>query len=120
MMKRPRRSSIGWVVARQAITIGPRGRYSIGANHKSERQLAPHPSLKPPQFLQTLVRGVLPLGQGLVLDPFCGAGSALAAAEAVGYSSIGIEKDVHYFEMARKALPRLAAFKNGNLHSANL
>ena len=42
--------------------------------YKSERALAPHPSLKPQQFLRTLVRGVLPLGQGMVLDPFCGAG----------------------------------------------
>jgi DNA modification methylase len=88
--------------------------------HKSERQLAPHPSLKPQQFLRTLVRGVLPLGQGLVLDPFCGSGSTLAAAEAVGYASIGIEKDTHYFEIARKALPRLAAYRNGNLHSLNI
>lgn len=85
--------------------------------HKSERQLAPHPSLKPQQFLRTLVRGVLPLGRGIVLDPFCGTGSTLAAAEAVGYSSIGIEKDSHYFEIAKKALPRLAQYKNGNLYS---
>ena len=85
--------------------------------HKSERQLAPHPSLKPQQFLRTLVRGVLPLGRGIVLDPFCGTGSTLAAAEAVGYSSIGIEKDAHYFEIAKKALPRLAHHKNGNLYS---
>lgn len=88
--------------------------------HKCERALAPHPSLKPQQFLRTLVRGVLPLGQGVVLDPFCGAGSTLAAAEAVGYASIGIEKDPHYFEMARKALPRLATFKNGDNHSLSL
>lgn len=81
--------------------------------HKSERELAPHPSLKPQRFLRTLVRGVLPLGRGTILDPFCGAGSTLAAAEAVGYASIGIEKDPHYFEMAKKALPRLAVFKNG-------
>jgi site-specific DNA-methyltransferase (adenine-specific) len=81
--------------------------------HKSERQLAPHPSLKPQQFLRTLVRGVLPLGRGVVLDPFCGTGSTLAAAEAVGYASIGIEKDPHYFEMAKKALPGLAQYKNG-------
>lgn len=85
--------------------------------HKSERQLAPHPSLKPQQFLRALVRGVLPLGRGIVLDPFCGTGSTLAAAEAVGYSSVGIEKDQHYFEMAKKALPRLAQYKNGNLYS---
>lgn len=88
--------------------------------HKSERALAPHPSLKPQQFLRTLVRGVLPLGQGVVLDPFCGAASTLAAAESVGYESIGIEKDSHYFEMARKALPKLAAFKNGNNHVLSL
>ena len=66
--------------------------------------------------MRTLVRGVLPLGQGVVLDPFCGAGSTLAAAESVGYESIGIEKDPHYFEIARKALPRLAVFKNGSNH----
>lgn len=88
--------------------------------HKSERELAPHPSLKPQQFLRTLVRGVLPLGEGVVLDPFCGAGSTLAAAEAMGYASIGIEKDPHYFEMARKALPKLSAFKNGARYSLSL
>lgn len=80
--------------------------------HKSERELAAHPSLKPQQFLRTLVRGVLPLGEGIVLDPFCGAASTLAAAEAVGYSSLGIEKDPHYFEIAKRALPKLSAYKN--------
>lgn len=88
--------------------------------HKSERSLAPHPSLKPQQFMRTLVRGVLPLGQGVVLDPFCGAGSTLAAAESVGYESVGIEKDPHYFEIAKKALPRLALFKNGSSHFVSL
>jgi len=77
----------------------------------SERALAPHPSLKPQAFLRQLVRGVLPLGEGTVLDPFAGAGSTLAAAEAVGYRSIGIEKDPHYFEMARKAIPKLIEFQ---------
>lgn len=88
--------------------------------HKSERSLAPHPSLKPQQFMRTLVRGVLPLGQGVVLDPFCGAGSTLAAAESVGYESVGIEKDPHYFEIAKNALPRLALFKSGSSHFVSL
>ena len=78
---------------------------------KQERALAPHPSLKPQAFLRQLVRGVLPLGEGTVLDPFCGAGSTLAAAEAVGYASIGIEKDKRYFAMAGEAIPRLAKFQ---------
>ena len=73
----------------------------------AERALAPHPSLKPQTFLRQLVRGVLPLGKGIVLDPFAGSGSTLAAAEAVGYASIGIEKDAAYYDVAVKAIPKL-------------
>lgn len=74
----------------------------------TERRIAAHPSLKPQSFLRKLVRGVLPLSEGIVLDPFAGSGSTLAAAEAVGYSSIGVERDERYFKIAREALPRLA------------
>jgi site-specific DNA-methyltransferase (adenine-specific) len=73
-----------------------------------ERAMAPHPSLKPQAFLRQLVRGVLPLGKGVVLDPFAGSGSTLAAAEAIGYESVGIEKDPEYFRVAQKAIPALA------------
>lgn len=75
----------------------------------AERKLAPHPSLKPQAFLRKLVRGVLPLGKGVVLDPFAGSGSTLAAAEAVGYASVGVERDAQYFDMAATALPKLAS-----------
>ena len=74
----------------------------------SERKLAPHPSLKPQAFLRQLVRGVLPLGKGIVLDPFAGSGSTLAAAEAVGYESIGIECDREFFNVAKTAIVKLA------------
>lgn len=76
---------------------------------KIERRIAPHPSLKPQSFLRAVVRAMLPLGEGTVLDPFAGAGSTLAAADAVGYESIGIEVDPAYFKLAMKALPLLAA-----------
>ena len=75
----------------------------------SERALAPHPSLKPQSFLRQVVRGVLPLREGVVLDPFAGSGSTLAAAEAIGYRSIGLEMDEHYFALAKKAIPKLCA-----------
>ncbi len=77
----------------------------------TERALAPHPSLKPQAFLRQLTRGVLPLGTGVVLDPFAGAGSTLAAAEAMGYESIGVEKDSDYFNVATDAIPKLAAME---------
>ena len=75
---------------------------------KREKLIAPHPNLKPQAFLRQLVRGVLPLGEGVVADPFAGAGSTLAAAEAVGYVSVGVESDVSYFNMATRAIKSLA------------
>lgn len=77
-----------------------------------ERALAPHPSLKPQSFLRQIVYGSLPLGEGVVLDPFAGSGSALAAANAVGYSSIGVEKDETYFNLARQAIEPLSRIKS--------
>ena len=74
-----------------------------------ERELAPHPSLKPQAFLRQVVRAVLPLGRGIILDPFAGSGSTLAAANAVGYDSVGIERDCDYFSIAREAIPKLTA-----------
>lgn len=75
----------------------------------TEKKIAPHPSLKPQAFMRQLVRAVLPLGEGLVVDPFMGAGSTLAAANAIGYDSAGIEFDDHFFDLATRAVPRLAA-----------
>jgi len=75
----------------------------------SERRLANHPSLKPQAFLRQIVRAVLPLGEGIVLDPFAGSGSTLAAAIAVGYQSVGIERDPKYAALATRAIPKLAA-----------
>ncbi len=73
-----------------------------------ERKIAPHPSLKPQAFMRQVVRAVLPLGRGTVLDPFMGAGSTLAAANAVGYQSVGIELDERFFKMATTAVKRLS------------
>ena len=77
----------------------------------AERALAQHPSLKPQAFMRQLVRGVLPLAIGTVLDPFAGSGSTLAAAEAVGYKSIGVELDREFFDLASVSIPKLAALK---------
>jgi len=76
-----------------------------------ERKLAPHPSLKPQSYMRQIVRAALPLGRGVVLDPFMGAGSTIAAATFVGYRSIGIERDPSYFAVAERAIPALAQLK---------
>ena len=65
------------------------------------------------------MRAALPLGEGIVLDPFMGGGSTIAAACAVGYESIGIESEPAFFEIAKAAIPRLAALRiNGYSKSA--
>jgi site-specific DNA-methyltransferase (adenine-specific) len=76
-----------------------------------ERQIAPHPSLKPQAFLRRLVRAALPLGEGVILDPFMGSGSTLAAAAACGLRSIGLDVNREYFDLASRAIPRLAELR---------
>ena len=78
-----------------------------------ERKIAPHPSLKPQRFLRQIVRAVLPLGVGIVCDPFAGSGSTLAAASAVGYRSVGVDHDRENLDMAHKAFEHLAALRCG-------
>ena len=78
-----------------------------------ERELAPHPSLKPQRFLRRIVRASLPLGIGIVCDPFAGSGSTLAAAEALGYASVGTERDADYFATAARVAPELALLPIG-------
>ena len=85
-----------------------------GRTPRSERSIAPHPALKPQVFMRQLVHAALPLGEGIVLDPFMGAGSTIAAAEALGISSIGVERDLEYFRVAQSAIPKLAAIAFGN------
>lgn len=75
---------------------------------RKERDIAGHPSLKPQSFLRQVVYAALPLGTGIVLDPFMGSGSTVAAAEAVGYTCIGLERLPDYYEMSIDAVPRLA------------
>jgi len=91
--------------------------YSLPAR-SDERTIAPHPSLKPQHFLRQMVQASLPLGQGIILDPFMGSGSTVAAATACGLNSIGLELNPEFFAIAEQAIPRLAAYVpskvNGN------
>lgn len=83
----------------------------ISSARPRERGIARHPSLKPQELMRELVRASLPLGKGIVLDPFMGAGSTIAAATYLGLRSVGVELDSRYFSMAKSAIPRLAKFE---------
>ncbi len=79
-----------------------------GRTPDREEAISDHPCLKPQHFMRIIVRSLLPLAEGVVLDPFMGSGSTIAAAEAIGYDSVGIELDDSYFQQAERSIPRLA------------
>lgn len=68
-----------------------------------------HPTQKPVEILTPLITGFCPAG-GLVLDPFCGSGSTLAAAQSVGRTFLGMELD---YQHHRTACRRLGCLPNG-------
>jgi site-specific DNA-methyltransferase (adenine-specific) len=80
-----------------------------GLPTEEEREIAPHPTLKPQGFLRLMVRAVTPMGKGTILDPFMGSGSTVAACESQGLKGIGIELDRTFYAMAEEAIPKLAA-----------
>lgn len=79
-----------------------------GITPARERELASHPTAKPQAFLRQLIRAALPDGDGVVLDPFAGCATTLAAAEAIGVEGVGTEIDPEYWELACDAIPALS------------
>lgn len=68
-----------------------------------------HPTMKPQHLLRIIARCLLPLGRGVVLEPFAGSGSTIAACESIGYDSIGIEVDDEYFAALDSNIATLSA-----------
>lgn len=62
-----------------------------------------HPTQKPVSALKPLIQSFCP-PRGLVLDPFCGSGSTLQAAQEVGRAFVGIEIDYRHWQTASRLL----------------
>lgn len=76
--------------------------YSAKAS-KADRAGSKHPTVKPISLMRYLCKLVTAPG-GTVLDPFCGSGTTLQAAQLEGFSAIGIEREADYVTDARRRL----------------
>ena len=86
----------------------PKAETAIVKNaHPAPDDAEAHPNLKPQYLMRELCHAALPLQKGVILDPFMGSGSTIAAAHALGYNAIGIELDDTFFNMAENAIPDL-------------
>lgn len=74
---------------------------------KRERVINGHPNIKPQSYMRRIVHAALPLGVGVIVDPFMGSGSTLAACEAMGLAGIGLERYRDYYDEACKSIPKL-------------
>ena len=62
-------------------------------------ELAMHPTVKPVALVVDAIKDCSRRG-GLVLDPFCGSGTTLIAAERTGRKAYALEIDPHYVDVA--------------------
>lgn len=74
--------------------------WRLGAPKKAEKALGKHPTQKPVELLDRIVRCSTNEGD-LVLDPFCGSGTTGVAAIALGRRFIGVDLEEEYLELAK-------------------
>lgn len=73
-----------------------------------------HPTQKPEALIQKWIE-LFSNGGDLVLDPFMGSGTTLAAAKRLGRKSIGVEMNEQYCEIAAKRLAADDSIQQGAL-----
>lgn len=78
-----------------------------------------HPAPFPLELAERLIRMFSFVGD-TVLDPFMGTGTTNLAASRWGRSSIGVETDPHYFDMARRRAEDRDFFRNSTVATKNI
>ena len=71
-----------------------------GAGRTASEVANIHPTVKPVKLMRWLVRLVTPKN-GIVLEPFCGSGSTMIAAELEDRFCLGIEREPKYCDIIK-------------------
>jgi len=80
--------------------------WSVSRLHKEHRERADHPTQKPLEIVERMLKASCPPG-GVVLDPFMGSGTTAAAAKRCGRHFVGFELNAEYCAMIEKRLQAL-------------
>lgn len=83
------------------IGYNPKDLWSISRVHRQDPERADHPTQKPLELIERIVRASCPLG-GLVVDPFLGSGTTAVAACRAQRRCVGFELNPDYFAVARR------------------
>jgi len=67
-------------------------------------EIIKHPTQKPIELTQKLIKSAMPKKDGVVLIPFVGSGSECVAAKKLGLSYLGFELNPEYIKIAEKWL----------------
>ena len=77
--------------------------YSVGLINHEDKKLYSHPTIKPLEWMQKIIRNSSKQGD-IILDPFCGSGTTCVAAIREKRHYIGIELNEEYFNIAKKRI----------------
>jgi DNA modification methylase len=80
-----------------------------------------HPAMFPGMLVERLIESFLRPEASVILDPFCGSGSTVVAAERLGKTGIGFELSPEYVELATTRLNDAveAAVPRSTIHEAS-
>ena len=85
------------------VGYNPKDIWSISRLHRQHRERLDHPTQKPLELVERMVRASCPEG-GTVLDPFCGSGTTIEACLKNGRNCIAFELNAEYCELAKKRM----------------
>ena len=90
------------LLAKPGFAIPDRGTRDVWRHKVGSYKASGHPAEKPVDLVQRIIS--TSATTGTVLDPFVGSGTTCVAAKALGISSIGVEAEERYCEIAARRL----------------
>ena len=84
----------------------PKDIWSISRLHKMHKEREEHPTQKPLELIEIMVKSSCPKG-GVVLDPFAGSGTTIAAAVKNDRKAIGFELNPSYCQIMENRMKQI-------------